>query len=67
MNQKENLDSYTCIITLDFAEIVSLFYKMKISHFIGITVNAALSHPLFIIKKCQMFLKKSHLILDQKI
>ena len=48
MNQKQSIDSGTCIIMLDFAENIlamsekiRMFYKMKLSCFIGITANNA--------------------------
>ena len=44
-----------------------MFYKIKISHFIGIAVNAAFSHLLPIIKMCKMFLKSFEFISEDLI
>ena len=67
MNQKESLDSDTCIIMLDFAENYQYVLQDEIQSFHWNNSQCSIHPAVSIIKMCQISFKRSCLLLYQKI
>ena len=67
MNHKENLVSGTCIAMLDFAENYQYVLQDEIQSFYWNNSQCSIHSAIIYYKMRQMFFKRSHLVLHQKI